>query len=1544
MIKPKKYQHKINLNNSVRSAENLLERIFAMSVLLFVFFNINAKDVNETAPTASFTFTGETCANGTISFNNTSTPSGSPISFTIWDFGDGGSSTSISPSHVYTIAGSYTVKLTIQDELGNIDQTVQSVVITPIPQVDFIFSASDQCVSTTQSFTNLSSIPSNDLTYEWDFGDGSGVSTLVNPTYNYSMSGIYFVSLTATSLSTGCDHTISQELVINPDPISGFFFQNECDGKAASFTNTSSVSLGNLSYAWTFGDGKISTLENPSNLYDADGDYNVQLTVTTDKGCKNALLSTITIHEQPQADFTLSNVCIGGSSSFTNTSILATSYHWDFGDGFISTNKDPTHTYRYPGIYEVVLTASNIEGCMDVASSYLEVFPNPTASFTVENTCLGNPTLFSNTSAISSGSLSYSWDFGDGNNSILDNPSHIYTAAGTYTVALTATSGNTCVDVFSYPVEISAPSDGGIVQGGTTLCEGDPTIYQLDLVGNIGSILRWESSTTGIDQWATINSNDTILNYSSLPRTTFFRAIVKNGNCNEAISSIGQVTLETKPNGGLLSGSTSVCFGDNSGRLELTDKIGIVEEWLSSTTSENGPWISFGNTSDFLDYTNLSETTFYRVVLSNGTCANDTSSVAKVEVMPITDPGVLSANATVCAGSNSGTLTLSGFVGDIVLWEFASNQNGPWSIINIQENTLDYHDLVATSYFRARVQSGSCAYAVSNQAVITVDDPSLAGSISGNSSLCQSDAATHLMLHDFRGSILRWQSSKDSITWGDITVSVPQLTVNNLTDTTYYRAEVQNGSCSSVFTLPYQVAVNSNPNATFMVDDVCFGSANSFINASSIVGNQTMDFIWDFSDGSSSSLKNPTHTFGTPGNYPVKLIVTSSEGCVDSVTNTVVVNTPPSVFFSQDDVCLGQVMAFVNQSTPDEVSVQSYNWDFGDGNNSTQKSPSHMYSAAGNYEVTLRVVTNEGCTGLYAKEVVVEALPSVSFSFENVCFGESIDFTNKSSIPSGNLNYLWNFGDGQTSTDINPSHLYSSEGTYLVNLSVRTVGGCTLDETQSVVVYNQPMAKFSVSDQCLDSLVTFENHSSGIGLTNSWNFGDGFFSNEPNPIHQYSVPSLYTINLSIVSEAGCADTYTKPVRVHPIPVVNFSTQNVCDSLTTEFSNFSTISSGEISYTWDFGDGTSSSQSAPKHKYDGPSTYNVVLTAISDMGCVSRGEKATVVHPSPEADFWVEESCDGSPFTFQNTSTISSGNITSYLWEFGDETSSLVPNPTKLYLNDGTYQVSLNVKSNFDCEDRVTKQVRSYEMPIADFEVESVCFGTSIDPINESFIQEGSLRYYWDFGDGNTSEVTNPSHIYEESGIYTISLTAISSNNCTDMISKDVQVYDLPLVSISADTTVSQGFPVQLLAQGGVYYQWSPLDGLSNSNIANPVATPLEGITYTVQVTDQRGCQNTNDVNITVVNDFKLIASNILTPDDNGQNDYWVIKNVETFGSVNVRVYDRFGKLVFQDEEYQNDWSGTAGNDLLPDGTYYYFITFRESPKQYTGAVTIIRNR
>ncbi|WP_421875097.1 PKD domain-containing protein [Marinoscillum sp.] len=1084
---------------------------------------------------------------------------------------------------------------------------------------------------------------------------------------------------------------------------------------------------------------------------------------------------------------------------------------------------------------------------------------------------------------------------------------------------------------------------GGSVSGATTRCADDNAAYTLTLSGHTGDVIRWERSLTGTDQWISIDETSTTLTYSDLQETTWFRAVVKSGVCDEEASASSRIQIDELSEGGEITGSAEVCSGTNSTELEVTGYTGTILDWEQSS-SASGPWTSVGVTNTTYTATNLTATTYYRAEVQNGVCGSDYSSVATVTVIPETDAGILSGNSTQCQGDNNGQISLTGHVGNIQRWEYSLTGEQPWTPINNTTSTLDYDNLDQSTWYRVVVKSGVCDEQISNVVEITIDTPTEAGSITGIEEVCSDLNSGTLTLVDYNGAIVKWQQSVDQSTWTDISNTTAQQSFNNLTSSRYYRVQVKNGECTLETTQAHLVTVYSLPNVAFTAAEVCETARTNFVNTSSVTSGSVDGFEWNFADGESSTLANPTHIYDSYGTYAVKLIVESTKGCIDSLTRDVTVNPNPAADFSQDNVCLEEGMDFSDLSTVALGSITTYSWDMGDGNTQSDADFSYVYDDYGSFDVTLEVETNKGCTNEVTRQIEIYPLPNTSFSGTDVCLGESTSFANNSSIVDGSITYTWDFGDGNTAIAINPTHQYDAAGTYNVNLVATSAKGCDTDTTVTVQVFEQPTADFTFENICLNEVAAFTNTSTGSELSYTWAFGDGTSSTEQSPTHSYEGPGLYQVELSIENPNGCNSFKRQVIRVSPMPVVSFEMRDVCLEETVNYSNYSTITSGSMTYEWSFGDGNASTVMEPSHSYQNDGTYLVSLTASSNYGCVVEESKNVTVHPLPEPDFMAESVCDGALTYFQDESAINTGTISEYLWDFGDQTNSILANPQKQYLNPGTYEVTLRLTSDQNCKADTAKEVVVHDFPIANFSVENVCFGFAIQPENQSEIASGTMTYLWDFGDGNTATSRNPSHLYQEPGIYEVTLTATSGNNCADVITREVEMYPIPEVSAGQDTSVSKGYSVQLQAEGGVRYSWFPLDGLNNSNVSNPIATPLSSTNYEVTVTNEFGCRNKDTVFVNVMEDFRLVANNVFTPDDNGQNDTWVIQNVETFGDVNVRVYDRYGALVYQSKAYQNDWSGTYGNDILPDGTYFYVITFSESDQKYNGALTIIRNR
>ena len=418
---------------------------------------ITVTDPPPGVPTADFTAT-PTSGNHplAVAFNDAS--NGTVDSYA-WDFGDGGSSAAQNPFHTYTAAGSYTVTLTVSNVSGSDTATCGACITVsdpppPAPTADFTATPTSGETPLTVAFTDASSGIVD--SYAWDFGDG-GSSSAQSPPHTYTAAGSYDVSLTVSNTGGSDTNTCVGCIVVTdpppppPEVPTANFSATPTSGDtplAVDFTDDSTGTIDD--YAWTFGDGGTSSAQTPSHIYTLAGSYTVTLTVSNVSGSDTMTCSgCIAVSDPPPpipfADFTATP--ISGDTPlavvFTDASSgIVDSYAWDFGDGGSSSSQNTSHTYTMAGSYTVTLTVSNISGsdtaicgaCITVSDP---LPPAPIANF-MANPMFGEAPLVVDFFDASSGTVdSYAWDFGDGDSSSAQNPSHTYTAAGNYTVSLT---------------------------------------------------------------------------------------------------------------------------------------------------------------------------------------------------------------------------------------------------------------------------------------------------------------------------------------------------------------------------------------------------------------------------------------------------------------------------------------------------------------------------------------------------------------------------------------------------------------------------------------------------------------------------------------------------------------------------------------------------------------------------------------------------------------------------------------------------------------------------------------------------------------------------------------------------------------------------------------------------------------------------------------------------------------------------------------------------------------------------------------------------
>jgi PKD repeat protein len=413
------------------------------------------------------------------------------------------------------------------------------------------------------------------------------------------------------------------------------------------------------------------------------------------------------------------------------------------------------------------------------------------------------------------------------------------------------------------------------------------------------------------------------------------------------------------------------------------------------------------------------------------------------------------------------------------------------------------------------------------------------------------------------------------------------------------------------------------------------GSASQASEGSTIVA-----YEWDFeSDGVIDETgARPSRVFDLRGTYTVTLTVTDSMGETSADTLTVtVLNREPTASFNHNPLepTVFQTIQFQDNSTDLDGNITAWAWDFGDGTTSTQENPTHKYADRGSYTVTLTITDNDGGTDASTRVITTRNLePTADFrapSTANV--GEGIRFVDESTDPEGGpLTYLWNFGDGSTSTARNPIHEYDAPEAILVTLLITDDEGATHTATMTIVIFPtiRPEADFSHEPEggTIHDTVAFFDESwdeDGSILAWEWDFGDGDTSRRKDPTHTFEDKGTHRVTLTVEDDDGNTDTVTKSVTIENLPpTAEFSVSTNAAQMgeiriddEIRFTDASTDPEGhQLRYSWDFGDGSTSDASNPRHSYDEAGTYTVMLTLSDDEGETDTASVSVKVEGAP----------------------------------------------------------------------------------------------------------------------------------------------------------------------------------------------------------------------------------------------------------------------------------------------------------------------------------------
>ncbi|HEX6846257.1 MAG TPA: PKD domain-containing protein [Chitinophagaceae bacterium] len=744
-----------------------------------------------------------------------------------------------------------------------------------------------------------------------------------------------------------------------------------------------------------------------------------------------------------------------------------------------------------------------------------------------------------------------------------------------------------------------------------------------------------------------------------------------------------------------------------------------------------------------------------------------------------------------------------------------------------------------------------------------------------------------------------------------------------------------------------------------------------FNSTSTVPDGQPLSYAWNFGDPNAnagnpntSTLANPTHNYAVFGTYTIQVSVTTSNGCTKDSTFTATFNLKPVLSYpSLAPVCQSESGTVSVATASVTNGVPGAGVYYGPGT-STAGDFNPSIAGAGTHTIWYKYTSNANCIDSISQTILVRAKPVASFTNAAGCLQPNgqMQFTNASTVSDAQtLSYVWNFGDATpTSTLLSPSHNYTAEGTYTVNLSATTNNGCVKDTSVAVVVSIKPQLQTNavLTPVCEDASpfalapIPVLNGVSGTGVYN----GTGILANNMfNPL--VAGDGLHTLWYVFTTTGGCKDSISTTINVHPKPTSSFGVNaDICLDQSATFTDNSTISSGSIStWNWDFGDATNASYTNGNpftKSYTNFNSYPIRLVTISNNGCKDTATRTIAVHALPVANFSLPASVcmpDGTT-TFNNQTTVGDNAALNYSWDFGDGSPlSNQTNPSHVYSAINSYTVTVIAVSAFGCRDTATKVMSAFfDKPVADYTVvpTSLCQGADNNFTDLSTAPNSTVSSWnWNFGDGSSATIKNPTKRFTNAGIYDVKLTVMNAEGCaSDAVTKQVTVYLQPVIDAGPSFVVPQGTIVQLRPTANdstvVAFTWSPSTNLSDPNTLRPLVNAVSDQTYTLTANGPGGCTATDNVSVKILKPVK--PPNVFSPNGDGINDKWMISNLSDYPGCYVEIFNRYGQRIFYSAGYNDPWDGTMNGKPLPVAAYYYIIVLKNGFEPIKGSITILR--
>ncbi len=1485
------------------------------------------------------------CVPFTTTFTDLSTTGTGNITAWHWDFDDGTTSTLKNPSHLYTQPGNYNITLKVTNNGGCSNSLSKLAYIKAADSItpQFIFTQPQKCKPPeTIAFTN-NTIGSGISTYTWHFGDGTSSSTF-SPTHTYTNGGSYSVKLVVRN-NIGCKDSVTYTNAFAIKNVQTII--TGADSVCANFKMplTNSTIPAPLSSKWLFSDGTSSFGSNTAKTWGAPGTYSVKL-ISNFNACSDSVTKSIQVLAPPPINFSASDsfACRAPFTvNFTDLTPGSTGWFWNFSDGGTSNLQNPSHTFNSEGEFNIKLTATNTAGCStSVTKARFIRALKPQVTIDVKEGGGCRPYTFrpSPSAVAPDGIASWLWDFGNGNTSTSWFPVEVYPDSGTYDIKLTVLSVDGCIDSAIVPAGVKTGNKPYVNFGltPTVVCPG------IDV--------QFTDSSAPADRWVWKFSNsDTTLLQNPLHKFADsgkynIKLIAWNNGCNDSLTKFQALTVLPG-----LARFSPVFNCANKKEVYFKDSSILPQSWQwdfgdgGSANSQN-PTHLFTNYRTY----NISLTT------TSGICT-DRRTVA---VAPINEiPDFIATANKVCSPDSLFFFMRNFNKANIAkyIWDFGDGARD-----SVSRDSVRHVYTKGGSYTVSltAIDTYGCSETTAKTGFIKVYEPhaGFAVTVAGG---CLNKPVNFTDTSNYQNgnfNIAKWVWDFGDGQTQTFTAPPPSPVTHIYTDVGYYYPSlkiIDSVGCTDSVSYTNFVGIYQ-PAASFFSPNF-----NTCINDTVVLRNPSsgkrLRYTWNFGDGTYSTDSLPVKVYTANGDFTIKLVVTDAAGCKDSLTrvNYVKVRDVTASFKVSDSVgtCTPFEVSFTNTS----ANALSQLWNFGEGGFSSTANPVYNYTIPGSYYATLTSKRSARCFKTDSIKIAVNGpVATLQYSPLNGCGPLNVLLTVTS---NDSLSYIWDFNDGATfsSADSAILHAYNTPGSFIPSVVVKDTGGCILSitGTDNIKLYNTKV-NFTATDTavCLGDSIYFSNSSSSGSAVTSyrWDFGDGNFAAIKNPAHFYNRPGTYTVKLFVNTEYGCNDSLVKTgyIKVFTVPQINISGNNAayCGSSAILFTgNVSTADTASTNWAWSFGNGQSSSFQNPlPQQYNDTGSYHIQLIMRYSSGCADTTSASIQILPLPNTFAGNDTSiCDG------NTVTLTATGADTYTWSPSNYLSCVNCTAPVSNTPNGTLYFVKGINS-YGCEkkDSVFVDVKKPFRINGLVDSAAICKGKTI-PLAAS----GAENYIWSPATGlSNTNTANP--VAAPSINTTYKVIGFDSINCfKDSTLIYIEVYPVPVVNAGADIILVSGNNITLspLYSGDIInWFWQPATGLSCTNCPNPLATPNNGTTYTIEVANRHGCKSKDEVFV----QLRCDKSNAYMPTafaPEGINKIFCPLTAPGSAPLKItafKIYNRTGQLVFQSANFNTGdkskgWDGRFNGANAATGTYVYTVEFICSNKKmvaFSGNILLIR--